>query len=661
MRLNGQAEMEGQGPEIMEETFRPETPEDVAVLFTWANLKGARYRDFSASRREYRAQMRHRAAQAKREAEARAKVEAEEAASAAERGARQAEEAARFHAAQARLAAERQRDTDVIIEQAAKERALQHAEQLSRQAASARIEAARHAQALRSAEIAVRREAMEMAEAHASAERKAERYEAAQFYLGTQQTGSSAGESELETVYSDPQPASVPIRPAQTTEFEDNMLPARFPQRRSSLALVPLRHADSSAAAASVEDSKQTEDQRTTGASPARLYYEPNATETATAVDQYARFMSSEPCSEPIDSTERELEEAIAELPSRRHRTPVRNGAALTRDSDQFQSGGAGKEAPIPSWIETHTSASQSPLAAAVSSPVDNTLQHSRERVASRWYALKGVFDPATPEMEPTESRAREGVPPILAIFSIAGGVGKTSLAASLARALAAQGERVLLTDTTSHGVLPYYFGATEIRAGVVRTFSPPPGSTDEAIHLISYDLARREGETGLLDDVGQRLTRDSKGFGRVVVDLCSSATAVVERLVGLGATVLVPVGPDMNSIISLGTVDRLFAGMSDPSGRPVTPRFLLTQFEASLPLQVDIREVMQRKLEERLLPFVIRRSPAVAEALAEGMTVIDYMPQEGIAKDYLQLAAWVRTLTAPAKEGLRSARWSER
>ena len=32
-----------------------ETPEDVAVLYSWANLHGAKYRDFSASRREYRA------------------------------------------------------------------------------------------------------------------------------------------------------------------------------------------------------------------------------------------------------------------------------------------------------------------------------------------------------------------------------------------------------------------------------------------------------------------------------------------------------------------------------------------------------------------------------------------------------------------------------
>ena len=54
-----------------------ETPEDVAILYSWANLHGAKYRDFSASRREYRAQVRHRAAEELREAELAAKSAAE--------------------------------------------------------------------------------------------------------------------------------------------------------------------------------------------------------------------------------------------------------------------------------------------------------------------------------------------------------------------------------------------------------------------------------------------------------------------------------------------------------------------------------------------------------------------------------------------------------
>ena len=42
-------------------------------------------------------------------------------------------------------------------------------------------------------------------------------------------------------------------------------------------------------------------------------------------------------------------------------------------------------------------------------------------------------------------------------------------LVATLGRALSSLGEKVLLADATSHGLLPFYFGASELRPGVVR------------------------------------------------------------------------------------------------------------------------------------------------------------------------------------------------
>src|SRR5277367_2527111 len=72
------------------------TPDDVAMLYSWANLHGAKYRDFSASRREYRAQIRYRAAQDLRERELKAQEAAEESAVAAEQAALAAEAAVRL-------------------------------------------------------------------------------------------------------------------------------------------------------------------------------------------------------------------------------------------------------------------------------------------------------------------------------------------------------------------------------------------------------------------------------------------------------------------------------------------------------------------------------------------------------------------------------------
>ncbi len=117
----------------------------------------------------------------------------------------------------------------------------------------------------------------------------------------------------------------------------------------------------------------------------------------------------------------------------------------------------------------------------------EDTLQGSRERLATRWFALRGVLEGSAPPAQaapaPTAARA-----PVMAVFSLAGGVGKTSLVATLGRALSARGERVLLVDTAAYGLLPFFFGACDQRPGMLRTFSPPASSGDAPIQMITLD-----------------------------------------------------------------------------------------------------------------------------------------------------------------------------
>jgi cellulose synthase operon protein YhjQ len=293
---------------------------------------------------------------------------------------------------------------------------------------------------------------------------------------------------------------------------------------------------------------------------------------------------------------------------------------------------------------------------------VADTLQHSRERVAARWFALKGVFEqPGQDQVEPVPLRQKETRTPVLAVFSLAGGVGKTSLVATLGRALSSMGEKVLLTDTTSHGLLPFYFGASELRQGTVRTFSPPSGSTDAPIYLVSYEVDQKTEDEQSQDQLVEEIVNNSRGTHRILLDLNVSTSWLIRSMSRMSPTVLVPVGPDMNSVISLQAVEKFFSGVHDGDGRPLQPYYVLNQFDTSLPLHLDIREVMRRQLGDRLLPFVIRRAPAVSEALAEGMTVVDYAPDAPVAADYLNLATWLRTVAAPATAGFRNVRWSER
>jgi cellulose biosynthesis protein BcsQ len=331
------------------------------------------------------------------------------------------------------------------------------------------------------------------------------------------------------------------------------------------------------------------------------------------------------------------------------------------------------RETPAParqSWsfteTQSHTAAPASipastaiPMGTERNPPLHDTLQQSRERVASRWYALKGVFgeQPQVQPEQPQSFQAQYARIPLLAVFSLAGGVGKTSLAATLGRALSHYGERALIVDTGSYGLLPFYFGSREGRTGQVRTFSPPGGTPDAPIHLVSLEM-----EGGARPDaLTEEISRASEGMQRVVVDIPTGSVEVARQALRLATAVLVPILPDMNSVVSLGLIDRFLRQFAGADGRAPQATFVLTQFDSSLPLHLDVREVLRQQLGDRLLPTTVRRSPAVSEALAEGMTVIDYAPTAPVTEDYLNIASWLRTSSAPASAAFRGTRWSER
>jgi cellulose biosynthesis protein BcsQ len=157
-----------------------------------------------------------------------------------------------------------------------------------------------------------------------------------------------------------------------------------------------------------------------------------------------------------------------------------------------------------------------------------------------------------------------------------------------------------------------------------------------------------------------EEIVGNSQGTHRILLDLSTSSNWVISHMARMNPTVLIPVSPDMNSVISLQFVEKFFHGISDSEGRALQPYYILNQFEPSLPLHLDVREVLRRQLGDRLLPFVIHRAHCVSEALAEGMTVMDYAPSEPIAQDYAHVATWLRNIAAPTMAGFRSVRWTE-
>ena len=292
-------------------------------------------------------------------------------------------------------------------------------------------------------------------------------------------------------------------------------------------------------------------------------------------------------------------------------------------------------------------------------SSAQDPLLASRERITRNWFALKSVFHPESAKPEQPLPRVPERVP-ALAVFSLAGGVGKTSLLAALARALSSRAERVLLVDLSAYGLMPFFFGARDQKPGQLRTFSPPTSTADAAIHLVTLDPERLKGESSGQDALVREVQQHVGGVNRLLIDLPTASGAAMRRVLRLQPTVLVPLTPDMNSVVSVGAIESFFQNQMAQSNAQSQPLYILNHFDPAQPLHADVRNLLREQIGNRLLPFVLRNSPAVSEALAEGMTVMDYAPGSVIAEDYLNLANWIRSLSAPAAVAPRGVRWSE-
>jgi cellulose synthase operon protein YhjQ len=553
---------------IDEHSTAESTPEDVAALYSWANLQGAKYRDYSASRREYRAQVRYRAAKALLERELCGQMESEAAAAEAERA-------------------------DGGDEGfATEERGIPAGDEAARVAATDRVDAARRAESLARLALLALREEREIAEAHSSAERQALVYRGAEV-----RRRQLAGPQPYGLLH---EASGVPGADASGGRFDvaDDLQQFLFPGWEGFAF---------SGLAGGLMGGDSDSDRLRSGA-----------------------------------------------------------GGSADFDWDDGEDDASDDELNTPAWLFSSQAAVRpeavqgSVRGERAEVPPGDTLLDSRERVAARWFALKGVFDGAGPElaaMEPVQSR---GVSlPMLAIFSLAGGTGKTSLAATLARGLALRGEKIVLADTTAQGLLPIYFGLHELRAGAVHEIEAgAEGGTGTLV------LAMHSGRGG--EDAGRRaaladeIILRGEGQDRMVLDLATGSDWLIRRLVEMHPTVLVPIAPDINSVMSLQAVERLFHGVMDSQRRPLLPVYVLNQFDASLPLHLDIREVFRRRLGDRLARVAIRRSPAVSEALAEGMTALEYAPDDPISQDYLDLVAWVRSISPTATGELSDVRRGE-
>lgn len=262
-------------------------------------------------------------------------------------------------------------------------------------------------------------------------------------------------------------------------------------------------------------------------------------------------------------------------------------------------------------------------------------------RSAPRWRALRSAFDKAHRGTGVPSGDQSSRTLPVgsLSMLGVCGGVGVTTILATLGRMLSMREERVLLLDGAVESMLPLYFGAADASTGSC-SFLPQQGEGNGSLCVVS----RTTDETmSGGPELWQRLRRFNGSTDRFLVDVWRDMSASEWEAVATESVFLAVLIPDLHSAIRLRSMEQMFREREQTLGRRVLPFYLLNKFDSSLALHVDLRNALAQELGDRLLPFAIRRSDEVTHALAEGLTVADYAPDSAITQDFHLLLNWLQ------------------
>ncbi|HEX3940401.1 MAG TPA: cellulose synthase operon protein YhjQ/BcsQ [Acidobacteriaceae bacterium] len=269
----------------------------------------------------------------------------------------------------------------------------------------------------------------------------------------------------------------------------------------------------------------------------------------------------------------------------------------------------------------------------------------------SRPIAAEAALSPSF--WEPAPSPAGNSHSASIAIYSLAGGVGKTTICANLGRILCSRGEHVLLMDASGSGLLPFYFGSSNFRPGF-RIFADPQGQ---------YPPVRVLGETDAITTAWLDETLDPamRAVQRTIFDLGAASMAALPQILSRCGALLVPLRTDLNSILTVPRIEAMVSAMRAQGLTVPVPHYVFNAWNEQSSRDQQMRDLVSRQCGGRLLPIAIRDGHECEEAIAGRMTVADHSPASEIASDYSSLAAWISDLLPAQPRTVAAQRWVER
>jgi cellulose synthase operon protein YhjQ len=252
---------------------------------------------------------------------------------------------------------------------------------------------------------------------------------------------------------------------------------------------------------------------------------------------------------------------------------------------------------------------------------------------------------------------------PVVCVASPKGGVGKTTLTASIGVALHRIGWRVLAIDFDHQNALRLHFELpAEPVPGIADDMDGDPDWTERVIetptgvYLLPFGDASAAGSMQAQAHVAQHpgwlRNRLEVFFGYpdlvIIIDMPPGPSVYgleLDALADLHVAALLADAPSLALLPKLRQGDYL---LEVPAERPAAIGYVLNQVEPQRPLCRDVVALSQDMLGDDLYGMV-HRDEAVAEAAACQLTVLDYAPDSVASRDIMAVAERVHLGLAPS------------
>lgn len=231
----------------------------------------------------------------------------------------------------------------------------------------------------------------------------------------------------------------------------------------------------------------------------------------------------------------------------------------------------------------------------------------------------------------------------VIAIFNPKGGVGKTTVATSLASALQIHhGQRVLLVDAdTVTGHVTTSLGLEQVRTVADSWHDEAEGGPSETLLELAaphpsgmsvVSLTTSPLNTEILDPhrMADAISASRRGFDFIIVDLHPSYSLLNQAIFQKADRILVPVTPDVPALRAAVQLRDVAAELG------IASRLALIVNRANSGVSVAD---MERTVGMPALALIRSGGLLFVRAANEGRTVVEMYPKERITEDFIALA----------------------